>query len=118
MTRDDFRLFAERWANAWNTHDLEAILSHYDDGAELVSPVAGQLLGIPGGRVVGKDNLREYFQRGLQAYPGLRFELKDVLVGVNSVVLYYVNQKGTCTAEHMKLSDEGKVTSVAAHYSL
>src|SRR6185437_11539637 len=118
MRRDDFRLFAEHWVHAWNTHDLEAIMSHYDDGVELVSPVARQLLGIPDGRVIGKDKLREYFRRGLQAYPGLRFELKDVLVGVSSVVLYYVNQKGTCTAEHMTLSDDGKVRSVASHYSL
>lgn len=118
MTREEFRRFAEHWIDAWNTHDLEAIMSHYDDGVELVSPAAQQLLGIPGGRVIGKRGLKEYFERGLQAYPELRFELKDVLVGVSSMVLYYVNQKHTCTAELMELSSEGKVTRVAAHYSL
>lgn len=118
MTRDDFRRFAEHWIGAWNAHDLEAIMSHYHEDVELVSPAAQQLLGIPGGRVIGKSALREYFRQGLAAYPQLRFELKDVLAGVESVVLYFVNQKGTCTAELMKLSAEGKVRSVVAHYSL
>jgi ketosteroid isomerase-like protein len=118
VTRDDIRLFAERWVGAWNAHDLEAIMSHYGDEVELVSPVAQELFGVPAGRVIGKDKLREYFSRGLKAFPELRFELKDVLVGVESVVLYYLNQKGTRTAELVGFSAEGKVTRVAAHYSL
>ena len=75
------------------------------------------LLGTPGGKVVGKENLRAYFQRGLEAYPELRFHLEDVLWGVNSVVLYYTNQKGSRTGEFMELSAIGKVKQVVAHYS-
>jgi predicted ester cyclase len=67
--------------------------------------------------VVGKVNLRAYFQRGLEAYPELRFHLEDVLWGVNSVVLYYSNQNGTHTGEFMELSATGKVRRVVAHYS-
>jgi hypothetical protein len=64
-------------------------MTHYEDAVELMSPVAAQLLSASDGRVVGKENLRVYFQRGLQAYPDLHFHLEDVLWGVNSVVLYY-----------------------------
>jgi predicted ester cyclase len=92
-------------------------MTHYDDEIDLTSPVAAQLLGETGGRVVGKANLKAYFQRGLEAYPELHFHLKDVLWGVNSVVLYYTNQKGTHTGEFMELSETGKVTRVVAHYS-
>jgi predicted ester cyclase len=60
--------------------------------------------------------MRAYFQRGLEAYPELRFKLEDVLCGVNSVVLYYTNQKGTHTAEFLELSAAGKVASVVANY--
>ena len=67
--------------------------------------------------MVGKANLRAYFQRGLEAYPELHFRLEDVLSGVNSVVLYYTNQKGTHTAEFMELSATGKVARVVANYS-
>lgn len=118
MTRDDVRFLAEHWLAAWNAHDLEAIMSHYDDAVELTSPVAEQLLGIPGGKVSGKPALREYFRRGLEAYPELHFELQDLLAGQNSVVLYYTTQKGTRTGEFMELSDHGKVKRVIAHYSI
>lgn len=117
MTRDDAWTLANHWVAAWNAHDLDLILTHYEDAIELTSPAAAQLLGTPDGKVVGKTNLRAYFQRGLEAYPELRFHLEDVLWSVNSVVLYYINQKGTHTAEFMELSATGKVARVVAHYS-
>jgi predicted ester cyclase len=67
--------------------------------------------------VSGKANLRAYFERGLQAFPELQFRLEDVLWGVNSVVLYYTNQKGTRTAEFMEVAATGQVTRVVAHYN-
>ncbi|MBV9303659.1 MAG: nuclear transport factor 2 family protein [Acidobacteriaceae bacterium] len=117
MTRDAASFLANHWVAAWNAHDLDLIMAHYDDAIELTSPVAAQLLGTSSGKVVGKVNLRAYFQRGLELYPELRFHLEDVLWGVNSVVLYYTNQKGTRTGEFMELSAMGKVTRVVAHYS-
>jgi predicted ester cyclase len=115
VTKDEAWNLANHWAAAWNAHDLDQIMSHYDDAVELTSPAAAQLLG--NGNVTGKANLRAYFQRGLDAYPELHFHLEDVLAGLNSVVLYYTNQKGTHTAEFMELSATGKVVRVIAHYS-
>jgi len=118
VTKDEARNLANHWIAAWNAHDLDLIMTHCDDAIELTSPVAAQLLGTPDGKVVGKTNLRAYFQRGLDAYPGLHFRLEDVLLGINSVVLYYTNQKGTRTGEFMELSAIGKVTRVVANYSV
>ena len=117
MTRDEAWNLANHWIAAWNAHDLDLIMTHYEDAIELTSPVAAQLIGAPGGRVVGKKNLRAYFLRGLQAYPDLHFRLQDVLWGVNSVVLYYMNQAGTHSEEFMEVSAVGKVARVVAHYS-
>jgi predicted ester cyclase len=116
MTNDEAETLAQHWIAAWNAHDLDLIMSHYEDAIELTSPVAAKLLAEPEGKVVGKDNLRAYFQRGLEAYPDLHFELEDVLCGIHSVVLYYKNQKGTRTAEFMELSATGKVARVVANY--
>lgn len=109
--------FAEAWVRAWNSHQLDAIMSHYAEDATLVSPTAAALLGDPSGEVKGKAALREYFRKGLEAYPQLRFELLDVMIGVHSVVLCFVNQKGTKTAEFMELNVAGKITRVVANYS-
>lgn len=117
MTGEEARKLANHWVAAWNAHDVEQIMAHYDDAVELTSPVAARLLGRPDGKVSGKADLRAYFQRGLEAYPELHFELKDVLWGLNSVVLYYTNQKGTHTGEFMELGAAGKVVRVVANYS-
>jgi predicted ester cyclase len=117
VTKEAAWEFANHWIAAWNAHDLDLILSHYDDAIELTSPVAAKLLGTSDGKMAGKVNLRAYFQRGLAAYPELHFHLKDVLWGVSSIVLYYTNQKGTCTAEFMELSANGKVVRVVANYN-
>jgi len=116
VTKAEAQHLADHWVAAWNAHDLDLIMTHYDDSVELTSPVAAQLLQTPDGKIAGKQNLRAYFQRGLEAYPNLHFQLVDLLCGINSVVLYYTNQKGTRTAEFMELSSSGKVTRVVANY--
>jgi hypothetical protein len=117
VTKDDAWKFANHWVEAWNSHDLDLIMMHYDDAVELVSPVAARILDIAEGRVVGHASLRAYFRRGLDAYPELHFALKDVFWGINSVVLYYTNQIGTGSAEFMELLETGKVARVVANYS-
>src|SRR5437016_2836044 len=99
MTQLDAREFAREWIAAWNSHGLDAILSHYAEDVVLTSPVAARLLNDQSGAVRGKAALRSYFQRGLEAYPNLHFELLDVMCGLSSVVLCYVNQRGTKSAE-------------------
>jgi predicted ester cyclase len=117
VTKEEAWSLANHWVAAWNAHDLDLIMSHYDDAIELTSPVAAKLLEKPDGKVIGKANLRAYFQRGLEAYPDLHFHLEDVLFGLSSVVLYYKNQKGTRTGEFMELSASGRVVRVVANYN-
>jgi predicted ester cyclase len=117
MTKDEAWTLANDWVTAWNAHDLDLIMAHYEDAVELTSPVVAQLLGGVDGKVRGKTNLRAYFQRGLEAYPELRFQLEDVLWGLDSMVLYYKNQKGSRTAEFMQVSRNGKLARIIAHYS-
>ena len=109
--------FADHWIAAWNSHDLDAILSHYATSVTLTSPVVAALLKDPSGAVTGKEALRSYFQRGLEAFPNLQFTLHDVMWGLGSIVLYYTNHKGTKTAEYMEFDANGKVIRVVANYS-
>lgn len=109
--------FANDWVHAWNSHDLDAILSHYSSDIVLTSPAAAKLLNDQAGTVKGKPALRYYFERGLKAYPNLCFHLLDVLWGISSVVLYYKNQNGSMTGEFMELDPDLKVIRVVANYS-
>ncbi len=116
LTIEEARQFADHWISAWNTHDLDAIMSHYAPGVILTSPVAANLLNEPSGTVIGKEALRSYFERGLEVYPNLTFALHDVLRGLTTVVLYYTNHKGTKTGEFMELDSDRKVIRVVANY--
>jgi hypothetical protein len=108
--------FAAAWAGAWNSHDLDEIMSHYANDVTLVSPTAAALLGDPSGEVKGIAALRAYFRKGLEVYPNLHFEIFDVMWGVRTVVVCYFNQRGTKSAELMELDDKGLVTRVIANY--
>jgi predicted ester cyclase len=117
MNKEDAQMLAAQWIDAWNAHDLEQIMTHYEDTVELTSPVAAKLLGISDGKIVGKINVSAYFRKGLEAYPQLHFHLEDVLWGLNSLVLCYRNQNGSRTAEFMEISMNGKALRVVANYN-
>jgi hypothetical protein len=117
ITESEVKGFARQWVAAWNSHDLDAIMSHYDVDVVLISPVAAKILDRPSGTVEGDAALRNYFKRGLELYPNLRFELLDVMCGLASIVVLYKNQKGTMTAEFMEFGKNGKIIRVVANYS-
>lgn len=109
--------FGRDWIRAWNDHDVDAILSHYDDEVEFRSPFVIQLFNEPTGLIRGKSRLREYFATGLSRFPDLRFELYQELRGVDSVVLYYRSVKNLLAAETMSFGPTGKIVRVSCHYA-
>lgn len=117
LTEDKARNFAAHWIEVWNSHDIDEIMSHYAEDIVLVSPVAAKILNDPAGAVKGKNALRAYFEKGLEVYPNLKFDLIDVMWGVSSIVLYYANQKGTKVGEFMEVDSKGKVVRVVANYN-
>jgi ketosteroid isomerase-like protein len=117
LTEEQAKELAHDWVQSWNSHNLDQIISHYEEDVVLISPVAAKILDDPTGTVRGKEALRSYFNKGLEAYPDLNFNLIDVMWGLNSLVLYYVNQKGTKTGEYMEVGSTGKVSKVVANYN-
>jgi ketosteroid isomerase-like protein len=91
--------FAESWVDAWNAHDLDALLDHFADDAVFSSPVAAQLLADSDGVLRGKPAIRDYWRRGLELIPDLRFEVVGVYVGLSTLVINYRNQKGALVNE-------------------
>lgn len=56
-------------------------------------------------------------KKGFEVYPNLKFELIEVMWGLSSIVLYYVNQKGTKSGEFMEIDSTGKIIRVVANYN-
>ena len=115
VTPEFAREFAASWIAAWNAHDLEAIMTHYEDDFAMSSPVIVQIVGEASGRLDGKPAIRAYWAQALSKVPDLHFELVEALAGIDSVTIVYRGHRGSC-AEVLFFSPAGKVRAAFAHY--
>lgn len=116
MDKDQAWKFAHEWLDAWNKHDVDLIMKHYDDAVEFCSPTVYKVLGAPKGVIKGFNQLRDYFSRQLQKFPTVHFQLLDVFASPQSIVLHYKINRGLLAAEVLILDDNMKVTKVYANY--
>lgn len=108
--------FAADWIEAWNHRDLDRVLSHYSDDFEFTSELIVTVMSEPSGRLKGKPAIRDYWEKALARLPVLRFELIDVLTGVDSLAIYYRRHDGNLALEHFEFGPDGKVVRSSAHY--
>ncbi|MDH6197888.1 ketosteroid isomerase-like protein [Mycobacterium frederiksbergense] len=108
MPTPDPQAFAEEWVNAWNAHDIEAVLAHFHQDVVFSSPVAARVLPDSGGVVRGKDALRHYWTTALAGMPDLHFQVLDTYRGESVLVIHYRNQRGGLVNEVL-LFDDGLV---------
>jgi len=73
MTHESMMAFAESWIAAWNRRDVDAVLAHYAEEAQFVSPVASKLVGRATLR--NKKELEDYWRSVLARIPALEFKL-------------------------------------------
>ena len=71
MEKHQAQQFAQEWVSAWNAHDLDKILSHYEEEFEMSSPAITKLTGESSGVLRGKDAVGEYWSGALEKYPDL-----------------------------------------------
>ncbi len=73
MTYESMMRFADNWIAAWNRRDVDAVLSHFAEDAEFVSPVARNLVGRPVLR--NKAELAAYWRAALERISTIEFKL-------------------------------------------
>jgi hypothetical protein len=117
ILKQEAKRFADQWIAAWNSHDVNAILAHYEEDVEYYSPMIQRVTGETSGRLHGKPAVRAYITKGLQRSPTLEFRLLHTFTGVGSVTLHYVNENARLAAEVFELSTSGKVSRVLCHYA-
>ena len=105
MPVPDPHAFAAAWLDAWNTHDVEAVLDHFADDVVFTSPLAARLMPATDGVLRGKDALRAYWTEGLRRVPDLRFSVERVHAGVDVLVIGYRNQSGGLVDEVLRFAD-------------
>ena len=116
IDRNWARTFAEKWIASFNSHDLERILILYDDAFEMTSPYIIERMGIPSGKLKGKQAVRPYWQQSLNLEPPLKFILLDVFTGVDTVIIYYQNIGRKQVCETFEFNDKGKIVRAKSQH--
>jgi hypothetical protein len=117
LTEERAKAFSHEWVSAWNSRNLNVIISHYDDNVVFYSPMIVILLQKADGNIVGKEPLAAYFKKGLEAYPDLNFSIYNILVGIDSIALHYRSVMNLQVVEVMYLNEQGKIVKVVNHYA-
>ena len=106
------------WESAWNAHDIDLVLSHYKDDFEMSSPIIAQLVGEASGTLKGKTAVGDYWRLALEKVPNLKFEVLSVLLGANTLTIYYKGAQARLSAEVFEFGACGKVVKAIAHYEV
>ena len=110
--------FAKDWISSWNSHNIDRIIDHYSDSIDFTSPIIIEINNDPNGHISNKIDLKSYFEKALNKYEDLHFELLNVFVSVDSLVIYYKSIKNMMSAEYFQFDQNGKIAKVKAHYSI
>jgi hypothetical protein len=105
----DVMKFSEEWIASWNSHNIEKIMAHYSDHVEFTCPYIEKYMGIEGGTITNKSELKKYFMKGLDAFPDLKFELQMFRGNREDITLYYKSVNDMLAIEHMALNKQEKV---------
>lgn len=79
IARSDIEELVQRYAEAWNAHDLDAIMGFHPEDATFCQHVNGDV-------AEGKDAVREAFAQALSQWPDLHFASRRLLVAEDFLV--------------------------------
>ena len=80
MTPDELTRFLDRYGEAWNGHDLDAIMAGH-------TPDSVFHLHTGGPAAVGLEAVREAFAATLEQWPDIHFAAEDVRLGADHATL-------------------------------
>ncbi len=90
MTPNSLQAIAFKWFDAFNSHNLEQLLSLYDDEAEHYSPKLKIRKPETNGLVSGKQALREWWQDAFDRLPTLHYKVTSLTANSDRVFMEYI----------------------------
>ena len=119
MTSQQLESIAFRWFDAFNAHDLEKLLSLYDDEAEHFSPKVKIRKPETGGLVTGKPALRDWWQDAFDRLPSLHYKVTSLTANGSRVFMEYIRmvdgEENMLVAEVLEVNDGTIVASRVYH---
>lgn len=92
MNSEDLKNIAKLWFKAFNEHNLESLLSLYDDNAEHFSPKLKIREPQTNGLIQGKDALRNWWKDCFERLPTLHYEVQKLTADSEQVFMEYIRK--------------------------
>jgi len=119
MTSQKNLSIAHAWFEAFNSHNLEKLLSLYDEDAEHFSPKLKIRHPETKGLVTGKSALRIWWQDAFDRLPTLNYKVTSLTANDDRVFMEYirtvVNEEDMLVAEVLEIKEGVIVTSRVYH---
>ena len=110
---------AHLWFEAFNAHNLEKLLSLYDDEAEHFSPKLKIRHPETQGLVTGKDALRTWWQDAFDRLPSLHYRVTSLTANTDRVFMEYVrtvtDEPEMLVAEVLEIKENRIIASRVYH---
>jgi ketosteroid isomerase-like protein len=117
MTYNDALAHAKDWIEAWNSHDLERIMSHYAEDVVFEVETARARWNKADGKLHGIAELKKHFALGLELAPQLKFDLEQVFLAPSGYAVLYRRENGNREVDCVVLDDAGLAGKVTAYYA-
>lgn len=107
------------WFEAFNAHNLEKLLSLYDDEAEHYSPKLKIRHPETKGLVTGKEALRTWWKDAFERLPSLHYKVTSLTSNADRVFMEYLrtveNEDAILVAEVLEIRD-GKILASRVYH--
>jgi limonene-1,2-epoxide hydrolase len=90
MSAQTNKQIAIKWFEAFNDHDLEKLLSLYDNNAQHYSPKLKIRIPETAGLIKGKAALRTWWQDAFDRLPSLKYEVIKLTADDEQVFMEYI----------------------------
>src|SRR6186713_2239178 len=119
MKSQEIETIALKWFEAFNTHDLEKLLSLYHTDARHFSPKLKVRKPETKGLVCGKDALRDWWQDAFDRLPTLNYGVTSLTANSDRVFMEYIrtveNEDNMLVAEVLEIKEGRIITSRVYH---
>lgn len=119
MTTENLQSIAFKWFDAFNNHDLEQLLSLYDEDAEHYSPKLKIRKPETQGMIIGKTALREWWLDAFDRLPSLNYKVTSLTANGDRVFMEYVRsvdgEENILVAEVL-IVKEGKIIASRVYH--
>lgn len=110
---------AYKWFDAFNQHNLEQLLSLYDEQAQHFSPKLKIRKPETNGLVIGKEAMREWWKDAFDRLPTLHYKVTSLTANSDRVFMEYVRnvegEEEMLVAEVLEIRDAKIILSRVYH---